>query len=118
MSDDIKIYIGGVETSVLIDSGATCNILDGNTWNSLKQNKIKCKTELTDVKIQGYSQNGNLKVLGKLKHFQLHIPLNNKITPVIQPLRRVPIALQEKADKKLQQMELDAIIEKVEHPTN
>ncbi|KAF2903689.1 hypothetical protein ILUMI_02484 [Ignelater luminosus] len=163
---DIKIYIGGVETSVLIDSGATCNILNGNTWNSLKQNKIKCKTELADVKIQGYSQNRNLKVLGKVtaelqiksgrvennvvfyvikdgercllgrttaiklgllkigpevNHVhvhQLHIPLNNEITPVIQPLRRVPIALQEKADKKLQQMELDDIIEKVEHPTN
>ncbi|KAF2878722.1 hypothetical protein ILUMI_27438 [Ignelater luminosus] len=40
--------------------------------------------------------------LGKLKHFQLHIPL---ATPVIQPLRKVSIALQEKADKKLQQME-------------
>ena len=38
------LYIGGVQlNNFLIDSGATCNIVDLDTWKSLKQEGVKCK---------------------------------------------------------------------------
>ncbi|XP_052777763.1 uncharacterized protein LOC128215074 [Mya arenaria] len=50
---------------------------------------------------------------GKLKDYQLHIPVDNDIEPVVQSLRRVPYGLREKLEKKIDELaELD-IIEKV-----
>ena len=39
----VDLSVGGVQLkNVLIDSGATCNIVDGATWESLKQKGVKC----------------------------------------------------------------------------
>ena len=46
-----KIFIGDVEVEMLIDSGATCNILDRQLWEFLKKNSIKCKCYFTEKKI-------------------------------------------------------------------
>ena len=37
--------------SVLIDSGASCNLPDYNTWNNMKQNRIECESEVSDKKL-------------------------------------------------------------------
>ncbi|KAL9974702.1 hypothetical protein ACROYT_G011773 [Oculina patagonica] len=39
----IHLQLGGVELKdVLIDSGASCNIVDKTTWESFKQKGVKC----------------------------------------------------------------------------
>lgn len=55
--------------------------------------------------------------LGKLKDFELKIPIDETVTPVIQPLRRVPYNLRDKLEKKLDELESLDIIEKVNKPS-
>ena len=45
-SDNSKILVkaGGVNMDMLIDPGASCNIIDRETWERLKNMKIKCKS--------------------------------------------------------------------------
>ena len=51
-----KISIGDMEVEMLIDSGATCNILGRQLWEFLKKNLIKCKCYFTEKKIYAYGQ--------------------------------------------------------------
>ena len=39
--------------------------------------------------------------LGKLKDFQLDIPIDQKVKPVAQPMRRVSFSMRDKLDKNL-----------------
>ena len=42
----IHLQVGGVELKdVLIDAGASCNIVDKATWESLKQKGVKCTSQ-------------------------------------------------------------------------
>jgi hypothetical protein len=50
---------------VLIDSGASCNLVDMETWKSLKQKGIKCQSEKTTKKIFSYASKTALKTVGK-----------------------------------------------------
>ncbi|CAC5397235.1 unnamed protein product [Mytilus coruscus] len=55
--------------------------------------------------------------VGKLKSFQLQIPIDPDVEPVIQPMRRVPFNLRDKLAKKLDELlDLD-IIEHVNEPS-
>ena len=55
--------------------------------------------------------------IGKLKDFQLKIPIDAEVQPVAQPIRRVPYHLRDKLTNKLKELvELD-IIEKVSGPS-
>jgi hypothetical protein len=54
----------------------------------------------------------------KLKSFQLEIPIDPEVKPVIQPLRRIPFNLRDKVEKTLNELlDLD-IIERVEEPSS
>ena len=44
----IEVNIGGVPVKALIDSGASCNIVDEETWSHLKKKKMRCKTSASD----------------------------------------------------------------------
>ena len=47
----VDLFIGGVQLkNVLIDSGATCNIVDRPTWESLKQKGVKCQSQKSEKK--------------------------------------------------------------------
>ena len=51
----VDLKVGGVNLeNVLIDSGATCNIVNYDTWEQLKQNQIKCKTTKSYKKLYAY----------------------------------------------------------------
>ena len=56
--------------------------------------------------------------MGKLNDFQLEIHIDNTMKPVIQPVRRVPFHLREKLEAKLDELENNDIIEKVNEPSN
>jgi len=181
----ITLDVGNVPLSMIIDSGATCNIVDINTWNFLKtQSNFHCishdktnkhifaygsKTPLklagtfrANVKYKQTSANnveftvldgkgqsllgkqtaimldvlrvgpqvcaigsesienkypGLFSGMGKLKDFQMRIPIDDTVDPVIQPIRRVPYHLREKLERKLQSLEEEGIIEKVDTPS-
>ena len=56
--------------------------------------------------------------IGKLKDFQLKVPIDPEVPPVAQPIRRVPYHLHDKLTTKLDELlELD-IIEKVSGPSS
>ena len=55
--------------------------------------------------------------LGKLKDFQLDIPIDQNVKPVAQPMRRVPFSMRDKLEQKLNELvDLD-VIERAEGPT-
>ncbi|XP_046578824.1 uncharacterized protein LOC124286492 [Haliotis rubra] len=51
---------------------------------------------------------------GKLKDYQLNIPIDSSVQPVIQNLRSVPYHLRERLSQKLEELEKLDIIEKVD----
>ncbi|XP_067026772.1 uncharacterized protein [Acropora muricata] len=128
---------------MIIDSGASCNVLDRNLWEYLKAKneghallgwetaialgllqlgpQIKSLQLSTDGENRGPSIldkfPGCCEGIGKLKDFQLKIPIDAEVQPVAQPIRRVPYHLRDKLTNKLKELvELD-IIEKVSGPS-
>ncbi|XP_021351252.1 uncharacterized protein K02A2.6-like [Mizuhopecten yessoensis] len=55
--------------------------------------------------------------IGKLKDYQMTIALDDTVTPVIQPLRRIPYHLRDRLESKIHELESLDIIEKVEEPS-
>ena len=55
--------------------------------------------------------------LGKLKDFQLKVPIDSGVTPVAQKVRKIPFSLQEPVERKLSELLAQDIIEKVSGPT-
>ena len=172
---------------MIIDSGTSCNIIDRETWESLKCASIECKCGDTVKTIFSYGSTKPLKTagtfystvefggnclenvefiviegkgksllgrdtatklgllklgpevntintttytdtilkkystcfegLGKLENFQLKIPIDQNVDPIIQPVRRVPYNLREKLSQKLDELERLDIIEKVNEPS-
>ena len=49
-TDRITSSVGGVNLFMLIDSGATSNIVDESKWEMLKAKEIRCRSSLTDKK--------------------------------------------------------------------
>ena len=58
------IIIGGCKLSMIIDSGASTNIIDKQTWEWLKRNKVKCKSARSDKKLFAYASQTPLDVIG------------------------------------------------------
>ena len=51
----VKANIGGVDMQILVDSGATKNIVDVTTWEWLKQNRIICESKVAQRHKKLYS---------------------------------------------------------------
>lgn len=181
----IEADIGGVSTSLIIDSGATCNVISEKEWERLKANKIKCESRKSAKRLYPYGSKSPLEVLGsfsaeikvrdktleasftvvkgegqnllgektataldvlrvgfansietvgepetlvekykdrfeglgKLKDFQLHIPINKEVQPVAQSVRPVPFSLRTPIENKLDELTDLDIVEKAEGPT-
>ena len=61
----VHLCVGGVQLkNVLIDRGATCNILDCATWESLKQKGVKCKSRKCEKKLFAYGPTKPIEVVG------------------------------------------------------
>ena len=55
--------------------------------------------------------------VGKLKDFQLKLHIKDDVTPVAQPVRRLPFGLSAKVDEKLDELVAKDIIEVSHNPT-
>ncbi|KAL9967186.1 hypothetical protein ACROYT_G025364 [Oculina patagonica] len=55
--------------------------------------------------------------IGKLKDFQLKVPIDSEVQPIAQPIRRVPYHLRDKLSDKLDELVKLDIIEKVSGPS-
>lgn len=184
-SGKVDVTLGGVKLQMIIDSGASCNVVDKQLWEKLKLQKIKCQSKKCEKILYGYGNSNPLKTIGtfvaeictrdrqitaefvviegqgqpllgkdsaeqlgvlklgheintvksqpdsdivrefrdcftgfgKLKDFQLNIPIDKTVRPVAQQVRRVPFQLRDKLENKLQELEELDIIERVEGPT-
>ena len=63
-NEEISVKIGGVQVTVIIDSGASCNVLDRNLWEYLKANKVRCASRKTTKKMCPYGSKQPLQVAG------------------------------------------------------
>lgn len=54
---------------------------------------------------------------GKIKGIVVNIPIDTNVRPVAQPYRRIPVALEEAVDAKINDLLRSGIIEKVEGPS-
>ena len=61
--EKIDVTVGGVVVAMLIDSGASTNVIDRNLWSKLKQDKIKCVSRKSDKKLYAYGSKQPLNVL-------------------------------------------------------
>lgn len=67
--NSLNVCLGGVQLNVLIDSGATCNIVDEGTWEGLKKQNIQCQSYVAgaEKKLYAYSSTQPLPVKGAFK---------------------------------------------------
>ena len=55
--------------------------------------------------------------VGQLKDYEVKLHIDKSVTPVAQPVRRIPFHLRKKVSAELKRLEQDGIIEKVDCPT-
>ena len=64
----VDLVVGGVILRrVLIDSGASCNIVDKHTWENLKKQGIECESRKESRKLYPYGSTKPLETLGVFK---------------------------------------------------
>ena len=54
--EKIDVTAGGVVIEMLIDSGASTNVIDKSLWSKLKQDKINCVSRKSDKKLYAYGR--------------------------------------------------------------
>ena len=59
---EISLKIGGVQVTMIIDSGASCNVLDRNLWEYLKANKVRCASSKATKKLYSYGISSHCKL--------------------------------------------------------
>ena len=60
----LNVTVGGVALQMLIDSGATTNVIDQNTWEALKSQNINCESRRSSDVLRAYGQEEPLPVIG------------------------------------------------------
>ena len=52
--EKIEVTVGGFKLNMITDSGASTNIIDKQTWEWLKKNKVKCESARSSRKLYAY----------------------------------------------------------------
>nr|XP_049707012.1 uncharacterized protein K02A2.6-like [Helicoverpa armigera] len=106
----IKIGAEQKNSTFYVIQGGTRDLLGKETATDLKVLKL-------GLDINAVSESQNQGPFPKFKNITLDIAIDNTITPVSQPCRRIPVPLEEKVNKRINELiELD-IIEAVNKPS-
>ena len=62
--EKIEVTVGGCKPNVIVDSGASTNIIDNQTWEWLRKNKVKCQSARSDRKLYLYASHTPPDVIG------------------------------------------------------
>ena len=60
----IEVFIGGILVEMVVDSGASTNVIDKHLWSKLKHEKIECVSKKSNKKLYPYGSKQPLEVLG------------------------------------------------------
>ena len=60
----VQVTVGGQIIKMIIDSGASVNIIDRKLWEKLKEKRIKCRSRKSNKKLFSYGSTKPLNVLG------------------------------------------------------
>ena len=64
-AEKISVIVGGVKVDMLIDSGASVNIIGKDVWECMKMKCVSCVQKKTNKNIFSYGSNKPLPLLGK-----------------------------------------------------
>lgn len=69
VGEDLEVEIGDVKVKIMIDSGATCNVLTEETWKIMKDQRVKVREmqKSSANSIKPYGCNQSLEILGSFK---------------------------------------------------
>ena len=70
--EKISVKIEGLPVTMIIDSGASCNVIGRNVWGYLKANKVACVSTKASKKLYAYGSNQPLQVEGMFTAEVLH----------------------------------------------
>ena len=89
------------------------NQMNKNTANAEQQ--THSKTNVNDQNLQRMLDNHApvFSGLGKLKNKQVELAIDETVTPVAQPQRRIPFHLRQKVENELEKLEQDDISDKI-----
>ncbi|XP_063363596.1 uncharacterized protein K02A2.6-like [Cydia amplana] len=93
---------------------ATFYVINGGTRDLLGRDSA---TELGVLKVGVGINQVDTKEFPKFKDVVVEIPIDEKIKPVAQPYRRIPIPLEKKVNEKIQELLDSEIIEEVKQPS-
>lgn len=71
---------------------------------------------ILNINIPVHAIGSDKKKLGTIKDVILDIPIMHNVVPVVQPYRRIPVALEGLVDKKLSELMEQGVIERVNGP--
>jgi acetolactate synthase regulatory subunit len=64
VTENIVINVGNVDLKMIIDSGASCNIIGKQLWNFLKENHVACISSKSTKELYAYGTQEPLKIAG------------------------------------------------------
>jgi len=74
--EKVSVNVGGVDLGMMIDSGSTVNIVDSQTWESLKQQEIRCISRMKRASDHDIFPYGSEKPLPVKGYFKCDLKLN------------------------------------------
>ncbi|CAG9137613.1 unnamed protein product, partial [Plutella xylostella] len=117
-SDKPLNVLGSFDSIIIVGNGkplkATFFVVQNGTRNLLGKDTA---TKLGVLRI-GLGINAIDGTFPKFRGVQIHIPIDTSVKPVSQPCRRVPIPLEAKINKKIQELIDTDIIEPVDGPSD
>lgn len=118
-SQEPLIVLGCFDSSISVGNGSTLQketfyVVKSGTRNLLGKDTA---TKLGVLKV-GLGVNAVDGTFPKIRGVQIHIPIDKSIKPVSQPCRRVPVPLESKINRKIQELIDTDIIEPVNGPSD
>jgi len=105
------------DAEFVVIEGSGQSLLSCDTAMRLGVLKIVRQTETPEIPDVVNNYNELFTGLGKLEGYQLEVPIDQAVKPVVQPTRRVPYQLREKLEAKIKELLDSDVIEPVSGPS-